>query len=288
MDFLPLSAPNTDESAILLNRLDNIKGGLNIGNKKNISAEDKIGIEKAARGFEAIFVNMMLKEMRNTKMDNKEESDGFGMDTLQGYTDLALSDQISKTGKGMGIAEVFYTQLTGDRLGTITSELPQQTQLQNIGKISEIKSKDFGKNVENFSQVVQKRINNFDNFITNAAQKFGVPEYMIKAVITAESAGRVDAKSSAGAKGLMQLMDGTAQDMGINDPYNPQQNIEAGTRYLKEMLNSFDGDNDLALAAYNAGPGNVQKYGGVPPFKETQSYIQRVKKYMTMYQQNQK
>ena len=112
--------------------------------------------------------------------------------------------------------------------------------------------------------------------IQKAAQKYDLAPELIKAVIKAESGFRVDAVSVAGAQGLMQLMPATAKDLGVTNPFDIRQNIDGGTRYLRQMLNLFDGDTRLALSAYNAGPGNVQKYGGDVPFPETRRYVARV------------
>ena len=112
--------------------------------------------------------------------------------------------------------------------------------------------------------------------IHKAAQKYDLAPELIKAVIKAESGFRVDAVSVAGAQGLMQLMPATAKDLGVTNPFDIRQNIDGGTRYLRQMLDLFDGDTRLALSAYNAGPGNVQKYGGDVPFPETRRYVARV------------
>lgn len=112
--------------------------------------------------------------------------------------------------------------------------------------------------------------------IAAAAAEFGVDSALLHAVIHAESAFNPMALSDKGAQGLMQLMPGTANDMGVADAFDATQNIRGGARYLAMLLQSFNGDARLATAAYNAGPGAVQKYGGVPPYDETQVYVERV------------
>jgi soluble lytic murein transglycosylase-like protein len=116
----------------------------------------------------------------------------------------------------------------------------------------------------------------FDDVIKQAAAKEGIDPTLVKAVARAESNLNPNAVSSAGAKGVMQLMDGTARELGVRDSFDPAQNIAGGAKYLKQLLNRYSGDVKRALAAYNAGAGAVDASGGVPPYAETQSYVQRV------------
>jgi soluble lytic murein transglycosylase-like protein len=121
-----------------------------------------------------------------------------------------------------------------------------------------------------------KTTNNLDDIINQASQQYGIPAKLIKAVVQQESSFNPNAVSKSGASGLMQLMPETAKSLGVNDVFDPQQNILGGSKYLKQLLDKYDGKIELALAAYNAGPGNVDKYGGIPPFEETASYVRKV------------
>lgn len=118
----------------------------------------------------------------------------------------------------------------------------------------------------------------YNDIIAEMGAKYNVPVNLISKVIETESNFDEKVTSPAGAQGLMQLMPATAKSLGVEDPFNARQNIEGGVKYLKSMLNKYNGDLTLALAAYNAGPGNVDKYGGVPPFEETENYIEKILK----------
>jgi len=119
-----------------------------------------------------------------------------------------------------------------------------------------------------------------ESSVLKAAGKYDLPPGLIKAVIRAESNFKVDAVSRAGAQGLMQLMPGTAKELGVENPFDIEQNIDGGACYLRKMMDSFGGDLKVALAAYNAGPGAVQKYGGeIPPYQETERYVNRVLRF---------
>lgn len=119
----------------------------------------------------------------------------------------------------------------------------------------------------------------FDSLIEEAADRHGVDPRLVKSLIKVESNFDPHAVSHAGAKGLMQLMDGTAAELGVTNSFDVAQNIDGGVSYLAQQLQRFRGDEKLALAAYNAGPGAVQRHGGIPPIAETQAYVQRVLSY---------
>jgi soluble lytic murein transglycosylase-like protein len=118
----------------------------------------------------------------------------------------------------------------------------------------------------------------YDDIINEAAAKYDMDANLIHAVMQTESAFHPYAVSRAGAEGLMQLMPELSDEMGVNNAFDPRDNIMGGVRYLKGLLDYHNGNLDLALAAYNAGPGNVERYGGVPPFQETRNYVKTIKR----------
>jgi len=200
---------------------------------------------KVAQDFEAMFIHQMLKSMRNTVPKDDEMSSARRIFTEM--LDEQIANTAGRTGH-FGLAQIIYKDLAGR-----TTE------------------KASGEQVE--------------NWVNEASQTFGVNKNLIKAVIRQESAGNSLANSAKGAKGLMQLMDSTASDMGVVDSYNGRQNVIGGTKYLKQMLMRFNGDESKALAAYNAGPGAVEQYDGIPPYEETKNYIKNVLQYKEQFSQ---
>jgi Rod binding domain-containing protein len=232
----------------------------------------KSKIASAAKEFESLLTSMMLKSMDKTT-DNMFGSESTGGDYFGTIFENQMASMISKN-KSLGIADMLYKKITGEDFNQNSSDLGI-SQLLNNNKIELKKSADQNNSVTPSTQA-SGRLSQYDDIINDASNTYGVDKNLIKSVILTESAANENAVSSAKAKGLMQLVDSTASDMGVNNVWNPKENIFGGTKYLSEMLRKYNGNVNLALASYNAGPENVQKYGGVPPFEETQNYIKRV------------
>jgi Rod binding domain-containing protein len=241
----------------------------------NYTQEEKNKLAKAAKDFESLITGMMLKSMTQTTGGFFGE-ESYGGDFFDTIFENEIASQISNN-KSLGIAEMLYKKITGEELKTSIKGRPPEI----IPKSDKIRlNNDSNLPVIQPSNSSLKRINKFENYIKEASINFGVDKNLIKSVILAESAGHEKALSSAKAKGLMQLMDSTAEGLGVKNVWDAKENIMGGTKYLAEMLRQYNGDVKLALAGYNAGPGNVQKYNGIPPFEETKNYIARVIGYM--------
>lgn len=138
-------------------------------------------------------------------------------------------------------------------------------------------SNDTGRKLDTLGDGINAKATEFQDLIRSTSARYGVDQNLVKSVIKVESDFRPEAVSPKGAAGLMQLMPGTAQELGVNDVFDPSENIEGGTRYLKGLLDRYGNDVEKALAAYNAGPGAVDRAGGgVPAIPETQDYVRKV------------
>lgn len=259
---------------------------------------------KAALDFESMFLGQMYKSMR--------QGDSFGSELTQAspgreiFTEMldqeyakmhannkaeAGSEGMRKAAAGVSnsLAAQIYRSLTRNGQDTVSAASSAPSGLPDLGAASDDAGDDFsglsaaglaipGPRHAAASKTAPALADaQLDPLVSLASRTYGVSDTLIKSVVQTESAGHPLAVSTAGAKGLMQLMDSTAQDLGVSDVFNPKENVLAGTRYLKQLLDKY-GDEKTALAAYNAGPAAVDHYQGIPPFAETRDYVDRVLK----------
>lgn len=249
--------------------------------------KQKAKLQRALQDFEAVFVNYLLQTMRKSVKKEDEEGGGFGGEMMQEMFDYEMAKHISRT-SSLGIGEKLYRQVTGEAMPKTPSvaPLPKQivaaetTAAVGIAPQLPVQQVTAMKKSAVPSRNITAAVDQYDAIINEASQRHGVDTSLIKAVIASESAGNPRAHSPANAKGLMQLIDSTASMVGVKNVWDPKQNINGGTKYLRQLLDQFDGNVKLAVASYNAGPARVEKHKGVPPIPETQKYVKRVLQYV--------
>lgn len=181
------------------------------------------------------------------------------------------------------ISYAFFPGIQAGRLGTPqVTDTPLISEAMPSLSTNEIEFDSFPEDSP-MTTYARKKEHSFHPIIVRVADRHEVDPALIKAIIMAESGYNPRAISKKGAKGLMQLMPATAEALGVEDSFNPEQNIKGGVKYFKQLVIQFEGDVKLALAAYNAGSKKVRKYQGIPPFKTTQGYINKVFKYYQIF-----
>jgi len=268
-------------------------------------AEQKAKLHQATKEFESFFVMHMLKAMRQTIPESGLMGSGLGKDVYQSIFDQELSKEMAGQSPS-SLGEILYKSLEkhldatagitvpnetktslqkpSEVKTTITDEMRVETEKEELPAVLESEEAvepEISAAEQNF-RIVKPEITDdpilksYGDSIQDAAREHDVDPQLIYSVIKIESGGQADAVSHRGAKGLMQLMDGTAAELGVSDSLDPDENIQGGTKYLSHLLNRYDGDLKKTLAAYNAGPSRVDRHGGVPPIKETQEYVTKV------------
>ncbi len=233
----------------------------------NISDTTKLmQLKKACRGFEAIMVQKMLEEMDKTVPKDYLIKDDAQNDIYKSMYIDALAQKITDDSP-FGIGKMLFNSLK-----------EYVSYKKHAHKNPKIKRSDSSKGFELLNNYKKIDKNYLDKIIDKASKKYSVPKNLIYGIIKAESDFNPNAVSEAGAIGLMQLMPQTALDLGVRNVWNIEENIMGGVKYISQLLGQFKNEK-LAVAAYNAGPENVKRYNGIPPFKETKNYVKKVLAY---------
>jgi len=225
---------------------------------------------QVAKEFESMFTSMMFKAMRGTVNESSLIRKNMGENIFTEMLDGEYAKMSSESG-ALGLAALIQKEI--ERCEGNSSASDGNASAWSAGRRNRA---SWSYTPTDTTALIEKVRGKWESLISEISDKYGVDKDLVTAVIARESAGNPHAISPKGAKGLMQLMDGTARDMGVVSSFSPAENITGGVKYLKSMLESFDGDESLALASYNAGPGAVKRYNGIPPYRETREYVRAV------------
>jgi len=268
-------------------------GGASLPVKRGIAtaAGDKDtpdGVRKAARQFESFFISYLFKVMKSTVPDSPFSGGSSQSEMYEDMFGAELGNRLAERG-GLGLADYLEKNMTRSagttdavpapaaktgKRGAFLDARPEAPRPKPIAvAVNTTAAEPDHTRTDVRLPVLSDRV---AQALDLAADTAGVDRNLVRAVAIAESGGNPDAQSPAGARGLMQLMAATARELGVTKVFDPVQNALAGARYLKKMLIRHGGDVTLALASYNAGPGAVRRHGGVPPYKETVKYIDKV------------
>lgn len=262
--------------AILKSRMQDHAGSRIDSQLENLKGlKGRKDIKEAAQGFASLLILQMLQQMRNTvPEEGLFGGKNYAMDVFTSMLDEKIANRVAQNGS-MGISGMISKSVE-QKYDKLLPEGPPDSE-----KAAELNRPPAPVSMNNSTS--NGKVSRFNHIIDRVAEDIKIDPDLIRAVIMKESSGNPAAVSSKGAKGLMQLMDGTAKDMDVANSLDPEQNIRGGAKYLKKLLVQYSGDLPRALAAYNAGPGAVKVYDGIPPYPETQKYVTKVLEFQELF-----